>query len=36
MEYNEKVCGAQELIYFTQGQGHNQVRGLIMLKIRSE
>ena len=36
IEYNEKVCRAQELGYFAQGQGHNQVRGQITLKIRSE
>ena len=36
VEHNEKVCGAQELGYYTQGQGHNQVRGQIMPKILSQ
>ena len=33
MEHNEKVCSAQELGSYAQGQGHNQVRGQIVLKI---
>ena len=36
IEHNEKVCHAQELGYYAQGQGHNQVRCQIALKIRSE
>ena len=36
IEYNEKVCTAEEFGYFAQGQGNNQVRGQITLKIRSE
>ena len=36
IEYNEKVCRAQEFGYYAQDQGHNQVRGQITLKIRSE
>ena len=32
-EHNEKVCRAQELCYYAQGQGHNQVRGQILPKI---
>ena len=36
IEYNEKVCRAQELDSYTQGQGHNTVRGHIAPKIRSE
>ena len=27
IEHNEKVCRAQELGSYAQGQGHNQVRG---------
>ena len=33
IEYNEKVCRAQELGSYAQGQGHNQVRGQIVPKI---
>ena len=33
IENNEKVCRAQELDSYTQGQGHNHVRGQIMPKI---
>ena len=33
IEHNEKVCGAQELGSYAQGQGHNQVRGQIVPKI---
>ena len=33
IEHNEKVCRAQELGSYTQGQGHNQVRGQIVPKI---
>ena len=36
IEHNEKVCGAQELGSYAQGQGHNQDRGQIAPKIRSE
>ena len=36
IEHNEKVCHAQELGSYAQGQGHNHVRGQIALKIRSE
>ena len=36
IEHNEKVCRAQELDYYAQGQGHNHVRCQIALKIRSE
>ena len=36
IENNEKVCRAQELGYYAQGQGHNHVRCQIELKIRSE
>ena len=35
IEHNEKVCRAQELGHFAQGQGHN-VRCQIALKIGSE
>ena len=31
--HNEKVCSAQELGSYAQGQGHNQVRGQIVPKI---
>ena len=34
IEYNEKVCWAQKLGYYAQGQGHNLVRCHIELKIR--
>ena len=33
IEHNEKVCSAQELGSYTQGQGHNQVKGQIVPKI---
>ena len=33
IEDNEKVCRAQELGSYAQGQGHNQVRGQIVPKI---
>ena len=33
IEHNEKVCRAQELGLYAQGQGHNQVRGHIVPKI---
>ena len=33
IEHNEKVCSAQELGSYAQGQGHNQVRGHIVPKI---
>ena len=33
IEHNEKVCHAQELGSYAQGQGHNQVKGLIVPKI---
>ena len=33
IEHNEKVCSAQELGSYAQGQGHNQVRGQIVPKI---
>ena len=36
IEDNEKVCCAQELDSYAQGQGHIQVRGQIAPKIRSE
>ena len=36
IEYNEKVCRAQELGSYAQGQGHNTVRGQFAPKIRSE
>ena len=36
IEYNEKVCCTQELGSYTQGQGHNTVKGQIESKIRSE
>ena len=26
MKYNEKVCRAQELVSYAQGQGQNQVK----------
>ena len=32
IEHNEKVCRAQELGSYTQGQGHNQIRGQIVPK----
>ena len=33
IEHNEKVCRTQELGSCAQGQGHNYVRGQIVLKI---
>ena len=33
IEHHEKVCCAQELGSYAQGQGHNQVRGQIVPKI---
>ena len=33
LEHNKKVCRAQELGSYAQGQGHNQVRGQIVPKI---
>ena len=33
IEHNEKVCQAQELGSYAQGQGHNWVRGQIVPKI---
>ena len=36
IERNVNMCGAQELGSNTQGQGHNQVRGQIAPKVRSE
>ena len=33
IEHFEKVCCAQELGSYTQGQGHNHVRGQIMPEI---
>ena len=36
IEHNEKVCWAQKLGDYAQGQGHNHVRCQIELKIRSE
>ena len=33
IEHNEKVCRTQELGSYTQGQGHNHVRGQIVPKI---
>ena len=33
IQHNEKVCRAQELGPYAQGQGHNQVRGQIVPKI---
>ena len=30
IEHNEKVCHAQELGSYAQGQGHNQVKGQIV------
>ena len=35
IEHNEKVCCAQELGSYAQGQGNNQIRGQIAPKIRS-
>ena len=36
IEHNEKVCRAQELGYYAQGQGQKHVRCQIALKITSE
>ena len=33
IEHNEKVCRAQELGSYAQGQGRNQVKGQIVPKI---
>ena len=33
IEHDKKVCRAQELGSYAQGQGHNQVKGQIVLKI---
>ena len=33
IKHNEKVCHAQELGSYAQGQGHNQVKGQIVPKI---
>ena len=33
IEHKEKVCRAQELGSYAQGQGHNQVKGQIVPKI---
>ena len=33
IEHNKKLCRAQELGSYAQGQGHNHVRGQIVLKI---
>ena len=33
IEHNKKVCSAKEFGSYTQGQGHNQVRGQIVPKI---
>ena len=33
IEHNEKVCHAQELGSYAQGQVHNQVKGQIVPKI---
>ena len=33
IEHNKKVCSAQALGLYAQGQGHNQVRGQIVPKI---
>ena len=33
IEHNEKVCSAQEVGSYAQGQGHSQVRGQIVPKI---
>ena len=33
IEHNEKVCRAQEIGSYAQGQGHNQVKGQIVPKI---
>ena len=33
IEHNKKVCRAQELSSYAQGQGHNYVKGQIVSKI---
>ena len=33
IEHNKKVCRAQELGSYTQGQGHNWVKGQIVPKL---
>ena len=33
IEHNKKVCHAQEVGSYSQGQGHNRVRGQIVPKI---
>ena len=33
IEHNEKVCSAEEMGSYAQGQGHNQVKGQIVPKI---
>ena len=33
IEHNEKVCHTQELGFYAQSQGHNQVKGQIVPKI---
>ena len=33
IEHKEKMCRAQELGFYAQGQGHNQVKGQIVPKI---
>ena len=33
IEHYEKVCHAQELGFYTQGQGHNHIRGQIVPEI---
>ena len=33
IEHNKKMCRAQELGSYAQGQGHNQVKGQIVPKI---
>ena len=33
IEHNKKVCRAQELGSYAQGQGHNQVKGQIVPEI---
>ena len=33
IEHNEKVCRAQELGSYAQGQGHKKVKGQICLKL---
>ena len=33
IEHNKKMCSAQDLGSYAQGQGHNQIRGQIVPKI---